>query len=137
MVRCTPEDVDLFKAHQSLIDHLFEKSPVDGLCNLAFYRGLAKENVAGDFLEEVHGLSREPQTTLGIRGDWNSRFTYTFGAILPNVRKMKEYGSLGDRICEAYTRLVLDHENDPNCNEIMQWLRSKGFANVPSDGTCS
>jgi hypothetical protein len=152
MNNLSDDDIKLFKAHQCLVDHLFEKSSPDGLCNLAFYRCLAKK-VSERLLEKTHSHSDQQSSYRNITYDWTSRESFTLAAIkgdrerlLKLVHEHSQCSSgdlfqiypVVDGACLAYTHLVLDHENDQDCDGILRGLRSlAGFQNIPPDGTCS
>lgn len=140
MNRLTDQDKKLFAEYPILIDHLFNK-PDGRRCNLAFYRDLAKQ--ASEVLENTHLLSTEDPSRQGVTGDWTSRETTTASAIKRHVHAMieKEASSLAtklDHVCHAYARLVLDHEDDKSCDEILRGLRRQypGLHSIPAEGTC-
>jgi len=144
MNRLTKDDIKLLAEHQILVEHLFKKS-ADGLCNLTFYRGLAR-SISEDLLARARSLSHEASNSLGVEGDWVSRETSTADALRRHVREMitddESLAAKEDRICRVYAHLVLDHEDDRSCDEILRGLRLlaaqyPGFPNIPGDGTCS
>jgi hypothetical protein len=155
MNNLTPDDLKLLKENQGLVDKLFEKKP-DGMCNLTFYRALAKD-VLEWLLEKTDPLSGRPKNFRGVADDWRSRESRTIDAISPAIQRdnglveIIEKQNLDSKaVCLAYAHIVLDHENDPNCNKILGGLRSllvqnspnsaassAGIPSIPPDGTCS
>ncbi len=147
----TPDDSDLFEKHQCLVDHLFAKT-TDGLCNLYLYRCWAKD-VSEHLLEKADPLSHKESYWPGLTADWPSREEMTMFAIRRNVHEMikdhKELASTKEEdICRAYAHVVLEHENDVNCDVILRRFRSwvdkisrispqSRLPNIPADGTCS
>jgi hypothetical protein len=138
MNRMTADDIALFKEHQNLVDHLFEKT-TDGRCYLTFYRRRTKD-VSERLLEKADALSNKESYVPGLKNDWLSRESCTMDAIRPNVHKMikdqKNLASKEDAICQAYAHLILDHEDDQSCDQILRGLRSLGLPSIPPDGTC-
>jgi len=142
------DDVTLFfEVHPKLLDFLFEETPYGRCSNLTYYRSLAKA-VSDDLLKKTDLIASSSQ---GIEHYWHARQSRTAYAIQGHkgLNKMIKEQNLffeTDRICQAYARLVLDHENDRNCDLILRGLRSKadqvspkssGFPSIPDDGTCS
>lgn len=134
--------------HPKLLDFLFEEPPYGRCSNLTYYRSIAKA-VSDDLLKQTDSIASSSQ---GIEHYWHarqSRISFAIRAHKDLNKMIKEQNLFfeTDRICQAYARLVLDHEKDKNCDLILRGLRTKadqvspkspsGFPNIPDEGTCS
>jgi hypothetical protein len=150
MDKLADDDISLFfEVHPKLLDFLFEETAFGRCTNLAYYRKIAKA-VLDDLQKGTASIASNSQ---GYERNWHARQSRIADAIRTHkaLKKMIQEQKLffeTDRICQAYARLVLNHEDDKNCDLILRGLRSKadelspksvssGFPSVPADGTCS
>jgi hypothetical protein len=136
MDRLKPEDVALLIENQRLVDHLFEKT-ISWPCYLTLYHRLTKD--VKPILGKIGSLTHKDAP--GLANDRATEESFMMDAIRPYVREMikaqNNLASKEDDICQAYAHLVLDHEYDQSCDQILRGLRSLGFPTIPGDGTCS
>ena len=148
-MQLTREDLGKLQAKPRLLEYLVEKpkqplhmsieEPPVPCARLKRYRKVAK-NVM-DMLAGIDQLSHGPSPYRGLANDQLVRESYTADLIrrsdrdLPGmlmVAKIAE--SETPAICQLYARVVMGHENDQDCDQIVDELIRLGFS--IRAGTC-
>lgn len=138
------EDYGLLKARRRLVTYLIEV-PVSGgrpCARLTHYRRVAWK--VWQMLRDTDELaSSEPNSPTNVlvddlllREELIVKLIRSTDLDIQGMVDAQKWNTPLDEICGLYARLVMGHENDLNCDRILEHLRLHGLK-VPAPGTCA
>jgi hypothetical protein len=135
MSRLTGEDLGTFKANQGLITYVVEEISGKPCARLVLYRGFAKVALDSAERADLFAVQNQPYGPNVKRFADNQSFLESATANLIKTADADLFGMLKAKkidipildICKLYARLVQGHENDQNCDKIVDELIGGGM----------
>ncbi len=139
----TGEDWGLLHAYPILVTYLLDNAGSGSCSRLKWYRGIARNFLVTDSI--IDGLGNQPSNRRGLVDDQSYRETQIADVVImldKDLHKMFQAAQAQPmtsdvtikRICQLYARVVIGHEGDPDCKNIVDDFIHEGI--LQASGTC-